>query len=77
MNSFEQFPPDQLQNLRTELRQSGLDSFQAGELVLAFLVQHGYGVSHEEARKAASRIESVNFSLPRLQEELERIAYIT
>jgi hypothetical protein len=77
MNGFEQFPPDQLFTLRRELMKSGLDSFQAGELITAFLAQHGYGVSHTEARDAASRIESVNFSLPRLQEELERIAFIT
>jgi hypothetical protein len=77
MTDFEKFPEDQLQNLRGELMQSGLDSFQAAELLTAFLAQHGYGSSHDEARTAASRIESVNFSLPRMQEELERIALIT
>ncbi len=77
MNGIEKFPPDQLQMLRTELMHSGLDSFQAGELLTAFLAQHGYGVSRTEARDAATRIESVNFSLPILQEELERIAFIT
>ena len=77
MTGFEKFPPDQLQTLRNELMQSGLDSFQAAELLSAFLAQHGYGVSHDEARTAASRIESVNFSLPCMQEELERIAFIT
>ena len=77
MTGFEKFPPDQLNTLRTELMQSGLDSFQAAELLAAFLVQHGYGVSHDEARTAASRIEQVGFTLPGMQEELERIAYIT
>jgi hypothetical protein len=77
MTGFEKFPPDQLQTLRDELMQSGLDSFQAAELLSAFLKQHGYGVSHDEARTAASRIEQVNYSLPKLQEELERIAFIT
>ncbi len=77
MSEFEKFPEDQLQMLRHELLQSGLDSFQSAELLTAFLAQHGYGVSHDEARTAATRMESVNFSLPHLQEELERIAFIT
>ena len=77
MTGFQKFPPDQLQTLRSELMQSGLDSFQSAEMLSAFLTQHGYGVSHDEARSAASRIESVHFSLPCLQEELERLAFIT
>ena len=77
MTGFQKFPPDQLQTLRSELMQSGLDSFQSAEMLSAFLTQHGYGVSHDEARSAASRIESVHFSLPYLQEELERLAFIT
>ena len=77
MTDFEKFPSDQLRTLRAELMQSGLDSFQAAELLAAFLIQHGYGVSNVEARGAASRIESVGFNLPFLQAELERIAYIT
>jgi hypothetical protein len=77
MTGFEKFPQDQLQTLRNELMQSGLDSFQAAELLAAFLVQHGYGVSNDEARVAASRMESMGFSLPLMQEELERIAYVT
>jgi hypothetical protein len=76
MRSFEQFPQDELRNLRDELRQSGLDSFQSAELLAAFLSQHGYGVSNHEARVAASRIEQVGFALPRLQEELEKIAWV-
>jgi DNA repair protein RadC len=75
MNTFEKFPTDELMTLRDELRQSGIDCFQSAELLATFLVQHGYGVSQHEARVAASRIEQVNFALPRLQEELEKIAW--
>lgn len=75
MNSFEQFPTDELMNLREDLKQFGIDCFQSAELLAAFLSQHGYGVSHHEARVAASRIEQVNFALPRLQEELEKLAW--
>jgi len=76
MRSFEQFPQDELRNLRDELRQSGLDSFQSAELLAAFLVQHGYGVSQLEARDAAGRIELIGSDLPHLQEELEKIAWM-
>ncbi len=76
MSSFEKFPTDELISLREELRQAGIDCFQSAELLAAFLVQHGYGVSHREARVAASRIEQVNFALPRMQEELEKLAWI-
>ena len=76
MNSFEKFATDELKTLREELRQTSLDSFQSGELLSAFLSQHGYGVSKAEARIAASRIEQVGYALPRLQEELEKIAWV-
>ena len=56
--------------------QSGLDSFQAAELISGFLVQHGYGVSSAAARTTVSSIEIVGCTLPRLQEELEKIAMV-
>ncbi len=76
MTDFEKFPTDELMTLREELRQSGIDCFQSAELLAAFLVQHGYGVSQRDARIAASRIEQVNFALPRMQEELEKLAWM-
>ncbi len=59
MNGFEKFPPHELKTLHDELKQSGLDSFQIAELLAAFLVQHGYGVSTDQARTAASSMEVV------------------
>ncbi len=76
MSAFEQFPQDELKTLRDELRQTGMDSFQSAELLAAFLTQHGYGVSNHEARVAAVRIEQVGFALPRMQEELEKLAWV-
>ena len=76
MNAFEQFPAHELKNLREELMQSGLDSFQAAELISGFLAQHGYGVSSVDARTTVSSIEIVGCTLPRLQEELEKIAMV-
>ena len=73
---FEQFSPDALRQLRTELRQSGLDSFQCGTLLAAFLTNKGYGVSTVAARDAVVRMETGAFTLPALQAELEKLAQV-
>lgn len=70
------FAFDDLSTLRDELRQNGLDMWQAGELISAFLVGRGYGVSNDEARTAASRLESVGCDLQSMQEELSRLALV-
>ena len=75
MSDFEKFPDEQLHMLRAELQKSGLDSFQVGDLLTAFLTEHGYGVSSDDARTAAMRIEAAGCALPLLQAELEKIAY--
>lgn len=76
MATFEQFPPHELKTLREELMQSGLDSYQVAELLAGFLTQHGYGVSSDHARAAAATQEIVGCTLPRLQEELEKLAFV-
>lgn len=68
------FSSDDLSALRRDLLQSGLDHWQAAELLSAFLAGHGYGVCSHDARSAASRIESVGCSLICLQEELAKLA---
>ena len=73
---FEKFPVADLSGLRDELMQSGLDSWQAGELITAFLSGRGYGVSNTAARSAASRIESVGCSIQTMQEEFEKLAQV-
>ncbi len=70
------FTHSDLCGLREELRHSGLDSWQAAELISAFLNGRGYGVSNADARTAASRIESVGCNLQCMQEELSRLAYM-
>lgn len=70
----EQFTPTDLLTLRNELLQSGVDSFQAAEIVTNFLSGRGYGVSHHEARTAASRIEVPGATVEHIQRELERVA---
>ncbi len=70
----EQFTPTDLMTLRNELLQSGVDSFQAAEIVANFLSGRGYGVSTHEARTAASRIEVPGCTAEHIQRELERVA---
>jgi hypothetical protein len=76
MIEFQKFPEDELNILRDELRQSGLDSFQAGELLRAFLAARGYGASPDDARRAAVRIEPQICTLPMLQAELELLGRV-
>lgn len=73
---IEKFTATDLCALREELMQSGLDSWEAGQLISAFLSGRGYGVSTHDARGVASRIESVGCSLQRMQAELEKIAFV-
>jgi hypothetical protein len=70
----EQFTPTDLIMLRNELLQSGVDSFQAADIVSNFLSGRGYGVSKHEARTAASRIEGPGCTAEHIQAELERVA---
>lgn len=70
----ESFAVADLSTLRDELRHSGLDSFQAAELIGAFLAQRGYGVSNQDARSAATRLESLGCDLASMRQELSQIA---
>jgi hypothetical protein len=71
---IEKFAATDLTDLRRELQQSGLDSWQAAELVSAFLSGRGYGVASDELRDATTRIDSFTCSIQRIQEELEKVA---
>lgn len=72
----EKFTPSDLQGLRSELLQSQLDSFQAAEIVTNFLSGRGYGISSQEARHVASRIEGHGCKPEHIQAELERVARV-
>lgn len=72
----ETFATTDLSTLRSDLLQSGLDSWQAGEVISAFLSGRGFGVSHHEARHAATRIEAVGCSIQCLREELSALALV-
>lgn len=75
-SQVEQFPEADLAGLREELLKSGLDSWQAAELISGFLAAHGYGVSTQEARTAALNMDAVGCSLKCLQAELEKLARV-
>ena len=76
MMDFEKFTDDDLCCLRNELLHSGLDSFQVADLLAGFLAQRGYGVSNEQARAAAVYLEARGCTLPYLQEQLEKLAFV-
>jgi hypothetical protein len=72
----EKFNISDVANLRSELIQGGLDSLQSGELLQVFLMGHGYGVSPDAARDAASRVGSAGLSLEVIRQELEHLALV-
>jgi len=72
----EKFSPQDLITLRSELLQSGVDSFQAAEIVTNFLTGRGYGCSNHEARAVASKIEVPGTTAEHIQAELERVARV-
>jgi hypothetical protein len=71
----EKFSVPELTALRTELLQ-GFDSKDAAELIQMFLAGHGYGVSAEEARNAASSAGILGGTLEAFQQKLESIALV-
>lgn len=73
---IEKFPVAELAGLRTELLQSGVDSWQAAELVTSFLSGRGYGVDPAMAREVVLRLEAHACSFECMQKEFERVAWV-
>jgi hypothetical protein len=72
----EKFSSAELTSLRNDLMHAGLDSWQAADVVSAFLTGHGYGVSTQAVRDTVMRMEHSGCSLECMQAELERLALI-
>lgn len=72
----EKFGLTELTNLRNELTESGLDSFQAAQVLSAFLAGRGYGIGTEQARAVVLRLEHHGCSYDLMQQELERVALV-
>lgn len=75
-DKVEKFAPNELTSLRNELMQSGIDTWQAAEVLSAFLAGRGYGVILEQARDAVLRLEAPGCSHESMQSELERVALV-
>ena len=71
---MEKFATTDLTELRKDLQQAGLDSWQAAELISAFLSGRGYGVAGTDLRNAATRLDTFAASIQHMQEELEKVA---
>lgn len=72
----EKFPEADLTSLREDLLHSGLDSWQAADLIRMYLSGRGYGVSNHAARYTATRLESSGYNVEQMQEELGKIALV-
>ncbi len=75
VSMIEKFSTGELAALRNELLQ-GLDAWDAAQLLQAFLMGRGYGVSHEAALGAAARVEGSGCAIDVIQKELEGIALV-
>ncbi len=73
---IEKFTPAELTNLRKELLHSGLDSWQAADVISGFLNGRGYGADTEQLRASVLRFEGPTSNLDQIQAELEKIAYM-
>jgi hypothetical protein len=75
-SKIEQFSATQLENLRTALMSFAIDSWQAADVLSAFLTGRGYGISPQGARDAIARLEGTDRALDCMQKELERVAVV-
>lgn len=73
---IEKFPVAELAGLRTELLQSGVDSWQAAELVTSFLAGRGYGADPGLVREAVLRLEGHSCPIDAMQTEFENVAWV-
>jgi hypothetical protein len=72
----ERFTTAEVAALRNDLLQSGVDHWQAAEMLSVFLTGRGYGISRQNARDAVSRMETAGCSVECMQRELEQLALV-
>jgi hypothetical protein len=75
-SATEKFTATEVATFRHELSKRDFDWLQTAEVITAFIVQHGYGVSPETALAAARRIEGVACNVDFLHSELETLALV-
>lgn len=72
----EKFDSEALGSLREVLTQFDLDSFQASELLSAFLNGRGYGADARLVQDAVLRMEGGQCDADCMQAQLERVALV-
>lgn len=72
----EKFSASEVADLRLELSKSAVDSWQAADIVCDFLSGRGYGVSSQQVRDVLMRVNGGARNFARMQEELEKVAYV-
>jgi hypothetical protein len=78
-SKVEKFSMSELANLRNELMQSSIDSWQAADVVSSFLAGRGYGVNTASIRDAVARLDPFSASIDAMdamQAVLETVAYV-
>ena len=73
---IEKFTRSELDSLRSNLLRSTLDTWQAADVIGGFLAGRGYGASSEHLRSAVQYLDWSAYSLDRMQETLEQIAFV-
>lgn len=73
---IEKFSSEELRTLRMELDKDSIDSWQAADIVREFLTGRGYGACALKIRDALLRIGGGPRNFLRMQEELEKVAFV-
>jgi hypothetical protein len=73
---IEKFSMSELEKLRNELMQSAIDSWQAANVVSAFLTGRGYGVNSTTVRNTVASLDAFSSSAEAMQAALETVAYV-
>jgi hypothetical protein len=62
--------------LQCDLQQFDIDSWQAAEMLAAFLNGRGYGVDAVLVRESVERLDLSQFDVDSMQTELQRVALV-
>jgi hypothetical protein len=73
---IEKFTPGELARLRSEMMKCKLDSWQAADMVSAFLMGRGYGVNANAMRTAIPEFVLLGGSHEAMQAALESFAFV-
>ena len=72
----EKFTKADVSALREELQERLSGPFEIAEILRAFLINRGYGVSSDNALAAASKVGASGCSSSAIQQQLEAVAWV-